>query len=450
MGRPVVAIVGRANVGKSTLFNRIVRKRRAVIEDFPGITRDRLYGEASWEGRSFLVVDTGGFQHVPEFRYSGGGDGSEIGEAFSGEIKKQVFLAVEEAEIVMVMMDGQSGILPLDIELIKDLRKFGKKLFCVVNKVDGASSEDSALSDFYVLGESLYPVSALNGYGCESLMDALTEAMPLSEKQTSSYPRIAIVGRPNVGKSTIVNALLSKDRMIVSPVPGTTRDAVDSVCSYYSKNYVLVDTAGIRRKGRMARTVERYSFLRTLKNIEECDVALIVLDASDGVVELDLKIAGLVHEAGKGAVIVLNKWDAVDKEVNSVDTMTELVHGQIWFMRYAPVVSVSALTKQRITRIFPMVDDVMKEASKRISTSDLNVLLRQILSRKEPPMHKGRRVKIYYMTQVKTTPPGFVIFTNSKAGIKEQYKKFIERQIREKYSFEGVTVNIYIRQRQQK
>jgi GTP-binding protein len=275
MRKSIVAIVGRPNVGKSTLFNRIVRKRRAIIEDFPGITRDRLYGEATWEDKTFLVVDTGGFQH-------------EDNDEFAGEVKKQVILAVEEADIILMLMDGESGVIASDTELIDELRKYGKRVFYAVNKVDGPNKEKNYLGDFYSLGVDLFPVSALNGYGYEELMEHILPLLPEAEEEKSEYPRIAIVGRPNVGKSTLVNALLSKERMIVSSVPGTTRDAVDSECSYYKKKYILVDTAGIRRKGKMAKTIERYSFMRTLRNIEESDIALIVLDASAGVVELDL------------------------------------------------------------------------------------------------------------------------------------------------------------------
>ncbi len=434
MRKSVVAIVGRPNVGKSTLFNRMIGRRSAVIDDFPGITRDRLYGDARWEDKSFLVVDTGGFQQEPD-------------EEFSGEVREQVFLAVEEADAVILLLDGESGFLPPDSELIENLRKYGKQVFYAVNKVDGPKKEENFLGDFYSLGAELFPVSALNGYGYEELMDAVTSGLPDFEEETSEHTRIAIVGRPNVGKSTLVNSLLSRDRMIVSSTPGTTRDAVDSVCSYYKKNYILVDTAGIRRKGKMAQTVERYSFMRTLRNIEDCDVALIVLDASEGIVELDQKIAGFVHSAKKGALILYNKWDTVNKEALSADDVKEQVYEKLWFMRHVPVLTISAMSKQRMTKIFPLVDRIIEESSRRISTHNLNTFLRKVLSMKEPPLYRGRRVKMYYITQVKTTPPGFIIFTNQKDGIKDQYKKFLEHQLRKQFSFEGVPIDIYVRQR---
>lgn len=433
MQKPIVAIVGRANVGKSTLFNKMVGRRRAVIEDFPGITRDRLYGEAVWEDRHFLVVDTGGFLHKPD-------------EEIYREVKSQVLAAVEEADIILMLMDVESGVLPLDIELIDNLRKYGKNIFYAVNKIDGPKKE-KAIVDFYSLGVDLHPLSALNGYGYEDLMEKMVPMLPAGEGEKSEYPRIAIVGRPNVGKSTLTNSLLSKDRMIVSPVAGTTRDAVDSVCSYYKKKYILVDTAGIRRKGRMAQTVERYSFLRTLRNIEECDVALIILDAVDGVVELDQKIAGYVHSAGKGAVILLNKWDLVDKENLDFSRVQEDVYKKLWFMRYAPVLTISALSRKRVTKLFPLVDRIMSESAKRISTHQLNLFLRKAVAVREPPLFRNRKVKIYYITQVKTHPPAFLIFTNKKEGIKDQYIKFLEKRMRDEFSFEGMPLQFYVRER---
>ena len=434
MKKPVVAIVGRPNVGKSTLFNRIVGKRRAVIEDYPGITRDRLYGEARWEDKIFDVVDTGGFLHDPE-------------EEFAREVIKQVLMAVEEADIILMMMDGESGVLPLDIELIDKLRKYDKRVMYGVNKIDGPKKEKALLVDFYSLGVDLFPFSALNGHGYEELMDTIAEGLPEVEAEKTEYPRVAIVGRPNVGKSTLVNSLLSKERMIVSSTPGTTRDAVDSVCSYYKKNYILVDTAGIRRKGKMAKTVERYSFLKTIMNIENCDVALIILDATEGIVELDQKIAGVVTSAKKGAIIILNKWDLVTKETATADEVKKLVYNKLWFMKHVPVLTISALSKKRTTKIFPIIDNVIEECSKRISTHELNLFLRNAVSAKEPPLYRGRRVKIYYISQVKTSPPGFIIFTNKKEGIKPQYIKYLEHKLRDRFSFEGAPVDFYVRQR---
>lgn len=435
MSKPVVAIVGRPNVGKSTLFNRIVGKRRAVIEDIPGVTRDRLYEDAQWEDKSFIIIDTGGFQPEPD-------------EDIIREVKKQAFIAVEESDIIILMMDAESGLMPSDIELINTLRKYDKKIFYTVNKIDSSKKEKSLLYDFYSLGVDIFPISALNGYGYENLMESISPLLPTGEKEVSEYPQIAIVGRPNVGKSTLVNSLLGKERMIVSSIPGTTRDSVDSICSYYKRRYGIVDTAGIRKKSKMAKTIERYSFIRTLRNIENCDVALLVLDAVDGVVELDQKIAGLVYTAGKGAVILLNKWDIVDKTSLSLKKIEEEIYQKLWFMRYTPIITISALSRQRVTKLFPLVDEIITEGSKRVSTHKLNLFLRKALSVKEPPMVKGRRVKIYYITQVKTNPPGFVIFTNKKEGIKAPYIKFLEGRLRASFSFKGVPVRFYVKQKQ--
>ena len=436
MQKPIIAIVGRPNVGKSTLFNRMARKQLAVVEDFPGITRDRIYGETSWDNKSFLVVDTGGFQHEPD-------------EDIIRQVNKQLLLAVEEADIIILLLDAESGVLPHDLELIDKLRQYGKRVFYVVNKIDGPRKE-KALYDFYSLGVDLFSLSALNGNGYEDLMDSIVSSLPEGGEGETLYPRIAIAGRPNVGKSTLVNSLLGKERMIVSPMPGTTRDAVDSVCSYYKKKYIIIDTAGIRRKGRMAKSVERYSFLRTLKNIENSEVVLIVLDASEGIVELDQKIAGLVFNAKKGAVILLNKWDIVDKNILSVKDVEEQVYQKLWFMRYAPVLTISALSKQRVTKLFPLVDKIIAEGSKRIDTHALNQFLINALASHEPPLYKGRRVKIHYITQIKINPPGFVIFTNYKDGIKEQYIKFLESKLRERFSFKGVPVEFYVREKKKR
>jgi len=437
MGKPVVAIVGVPNVGKSTLFNRIVKKRHAIIEDFPGITRDRLYGNARWGDKPFIIVDTGGFQN-------------EHDGQFAGEVTRQVMMAVEEADALILMLDADKGLTPLDVELIEKLRRFDKKIFYAVNKIDGQKKHVDLMSDFYSLGVDLWPLSALNGNGYEDLMEQLSAALPEVGETESSYPKIAIVGRPNVGKSTLVNALLSKERMIVSPVPGTTRDAVDSICTYYRKKYILVDTAGIRKKGSMAKTVERYSFMRTLKNIEDCDVAVIVLDASAGVVDLDQKIAGLVHEARRGALLLLNKWDLLTKDSLSADTLEKEVHRKLWFMKYAPVLTASALVRQRVSRIFPIVNKIIDERAKRIATHELNLFLKDTVAAKEPPMHRGKRVRIQYMSQVRTSPPGFVIFTNRREGIKEQYIKFLEGRLRERFPFKGTAVEFYVKQGKEK
>jgi GTP-binding protein len=434
MRKPIVAIVGRPNVGKSTLFNRIVGKRLAVVEDIPGLTRDRLYGEAEWKDKTFLVVDTGGFQLIS-------------GEDIVREVKKQAVAAIEEADVVVMLMDGNTGLAPSDIELSNILRKYDKKVFYVVNKIDGPKKE-RALYEFYSLGVDLFPVSALSGYGFDELMDSIATVISVKTgEDIEEYPRIAIVGRPNVGKSTLVNSLLGKERMVVSPIPGTTRDAVDSICAYYRKKYIIVDTAGIRKKGKMAKSYERYSFIRTLKNIESCDVALIILDAGDGVVEMDQKIASLVHDAGKAAIILFNKWDLTVRSPQLLKKLRQELQRKLWFMHYSPVLTISALNRQRVTKIFPLVDEVIAESSKRITTHELNNFLRYSLSIQRPPLYKGKEVKLYYIAQIRIKPPCFVIFTNKSEGIKSEYIRFLEKQLRERFLFKGVPVRFYIRQK---
>lgn len=433
MGKPIIAIVGKPNAGKSTLFNRIVGKKAAVVAETPGVTRDRIYRDAEWNAQRFMIVDTGGFQPERE-------------DEIIKEIKRQALFAVEEADVVILLMDGKAGLTPLDIELSNTLRKHNKKVFYAVNKIDSLKKE-SALAEFYYLGADLFPLSALNGYGFDELMDSITKDIPVAEEKEIEYPKIAIVGRPNVGKSTLVNSLLGKERMIVSPIPGTTRDAVDSICTHYGKKYILIDTAGIRKKGKMAKTIERFSFIRTMENIERCDTALIVLDAVDGVTETDQKIASLVHEAGKGAIILFNKWDIMENKVEALKTLENKVRDKLWFMHYAPIMTISALSKQRATKIFSIIDEIIVEGSKRIPTHELNNFLKKAFSIQPPPLYKGKQVKIYYITQAGIQPPLFVIFTNRPEGIKESYLRFLERQLRDKFFFKGMPLRFFVRQR---
>lgn len=432
MKKPIVAIVGRTNVGKSTLFNRIVGKRLAIVEDTPGLTRDRLYGDAKWRDKEFFIVDTGGFEITSD-------------RGIINDVKKQTLIAMQEADIVLMLFNAESGITPIDIELVNIIRRYDKKIFYAVNKVDGPKKE-KALYDFYSLGVDLFPLSALNGYGFDELMDSIASGMP--EKREGAeveYPRIAILGRPNVGKSTLVNSLLGKERMIVSPVPGTTRDAVDSICSYNKKKYILIDTAGIRKKGKMAGTFERYSFIRTLQNIESCDVALVMLDSTEGIVEMDQKIAGLVHERKKGTVIVLNKWDITEKTSHLLKKLKDEIQQKLWFIYYAPILTISALNRQRIVKLFPLIDEIILQSSKWLSASELNNFLLESLSIQHPPQYKGKTVKIHYITQSGIKPPTFLIFTNIPEGIKQDYLRFLERELRKRFPFKAVPVRFYVK-----
>jgi len=441
MRKPIVAIVGRPNVGKSTLFNRMIGKRIAVVEDIPGLTRDRIYGEVTWADRSFLVVDTGGFQPIHKVNTS------QFSVDIVEEVKKQVIAAVEEADILVMLMDAEKGLVPSDVELSGILRKHNKKTFYAVNKIDGPKKEKD-LNEFFSIGADLFPVSALNGYGFEELMDSIAMMVPADrEGNDIEYPRIAIVGRPNVGKSTLVNSLLGKKRMIVSPVPGTTRDSIDSVCIYYGNKYLIIDTAGIRKKGKMAKSFERYSFIRTLRNIEDCDVALVILDAVDGSVEMDQKIAGFVYEAGRGCIIIINKWDLVDKSSLSIKEVKSRIYKKLWFLHYAPILTISALSKQRMTKLFPLIDEIINETKRKISTHELNNFLKKMSSIQQPPLYRGKRVRLSYITQVGIRPPCFVIFTNKIDGISQGYLRFMENQLRKTFSFKGVPVRIYLKQK---
>jgi GTP-binding protein len=436
MARPFVVIVGRPNVGKSTLFNRIAGSDKAIVESFPGVTRDRNYMEAHWSGKHFIVVDTGGFYPEPA-------------EDMFQLAKEQAAFAMEEADVIIHLLDGKEGLSPHDIELSRMLRASGKKVVWAVNKIDAATREDR-LYDFYRLGvDDLLPVSAATGYEFDELMERVASLLPEVPEETADegYPKVAVVGRPNVGKSTLVNTLLGKKRMIVSPIPGTTRDSIDSLCTYYGRKYLLIDTAGIRKKGRIGYSIERFSMVRAVRSIERSDVTLIVLDASEGIVEQDLRVAGTVSRYGKGAVFLLNKWDLVKDPENAFKRFMEEFQNKFWFFNHAPVLTVSGLEHRRVTKVFSLVDGVISERRKRISTAELNAVLRSALSQVPPPVYRGREVKVFYMTQVGTEPPEFVVFVNQPGGLKDAHIRFIERSLRERFSFSGTPIRIFVKGR---
>jgi GTP-binding protein len=435
MAKPVVVIVGRPNVGKSTLFNRMTRSQTAIVEAIPGVTRDANYLDAEWEDKKFTVVDTGGFYPEPA-------------DDIFLQVREQAMFAIEEGDIVIHLLDGKNGLTPSDTEIARLLRASGKKVLWAVNKIDAPTREER-LYDFYPIGtEELLPVSAATGYGYDDFMEKLASLLPAYTDEKTDYPKVAVVGRQNVGKSTLINTLLSRKRMIVSPVPGTTRDSVDSVCTYYGRRYLLIDTAGIRKKEMTRYSVERFSIVRAIRSIERCDVALIVIDATEGIVEQDQKIAGIVEGYGKGAIFILNKWDLIEKPDDTYRILGRELSRRMWFLQYAPLLTVSALEKKRVTKVFPIIDDIIKERRKRIPTADLNKSFREAVSDMTLPPHKGKSVKFNYITQVKTEPPAFTVFTNYPAAFKDAYRRHIEKILRNNFSFKGTPIRIYVRSKE--
>ncbi len=434
MPKPVVVIVGRPNVGKSTLFNRITGSNSAIVEDIPGVTRDRNYMDAIWEGKVFMVVDTGGFYPVPP-------------EDIFAQAKEQAIFAVEEGDIIIHLLDGKDGLTPADMDLARLLRTSGKKILWAVNKIDAPTREER-LDDFYGLGtEDLWPVSAATGHGYEEFMDRLGSLLPAYAEEKVDFPKIAVLGRPNVGKSTLVNALLGKKRMLVSPVAGTTRDSIDSVCTYHSRKYLVIDTAGLRKKGKVGYSIERFALVRAIRSVERCDVALVVLDATEGITEQDVKIAGIAKEYGKGAIFLLNKWDLIAEPDEFFKKIMPELARKMWFSQYAPVITVSGLVRKRITKVFPVIDRIIDERKKRIQTGELNRFFRDFVGKMILPTYRGKAVRLFYMTQVRGEPPGFVIFSNYPEAVREQHVRFIEKGLRDSFSFEGTPLKIYVRAR---
>jgi GTP-binding protein len=436
MPKPIVIIIGRQNVGKSTLFNRMTGRRTAIVRDEPGVTRDRIYGEVTWEGKTFSVVDTGGFLS---------GQGDEI----LTQVREHALFGMDEADLVIHLLDARQGLLPDDLEIARLIRGLNKQVMWVVNKVDTPSTEP-LLADFYELGDDVYPISAEHGLGYDDMMDEAAGRLKPNEEieadpDAVGMPRVAVVGRPNVGKSTMINALLGKERMIVSPVAGTTRDAVDSVCKYYGREYLLVDTAGIRKKSKVDADVEHYSVLRAIKSIERADIAVLLMDAAAGIIEQDKKIAEIVDKAGKGLIILLNKWDLIEEHEDTYkDFMTAIDH-QMHFAAYAHVLTTSGLSRQRITKLFPLIDRTMETRRTRIDTSTLNKLTERINSVLHT--YNGRKVKVYYITQVSGEPPQFALFANYPEGIKPAQTRYIERLIREQCAFAGTPIRVYLKKR---
>ena len=438
MAKPLVAIVGRPNVGKSMLFNKLTGHRTSIVEDTPGVTRDRIYGDCEWCGRQFSLVDTGGIEP---------GTDSDMLKF----MRRQAEIGIELADCIVMVADVRTGVTAADVDVATLLRKSGKPVALAVNKCDSVGPVNPDVYEFYSLGiGDLFEVSAVHGHGTGDLLDWCLANMPEDEEQEDEDDviKVAIVGKPNVGKSSLLNRILGEERVIVSNIAGTTRDAIDSSFENETGKYLFIDTAGMRRKSKVDDIIEKYSNLRTINAIERADVCLILVDANDGVTEQDTKIAGLVHEAGKAAIIVVNKWDAVeDKETNTMRDKEAGVRDGLSYMTYAPVVFLSALTGQRVDKLFSVIQEVHTQNTSRITTGALNSVLADATSRVQPPSDKGRRLKIYYMTQAGTKPPHFVIFCNDARLFHFSYQRYLENQIREVFGLKGTPVRITIRQK---
>ncbi len=437
MSKPLVAIVGRPNVGKSMLFNKLVGKRLSIVEDTPGVTRDRLYAECEWCGRKFNVVDTGGIEPTTD---------SEI-LLF---MREQAQIAINAADVIVLVTDIRTGVTAADKDVANMLLRAKKPVVLAVNKADSTGVTDPAIYEFYALGlGDPIAVSAIHGHGTGDLLDECVKYFSdaSGEEEEDDSIKVAVIGKPNVGKSSLVNRVLGEKRVIVSDVAGTTRDAVDSALENKFGKYVFIDTAGIRRKSKVDERVEKFSVMRAQLAIERADVCLIMIDARDGVTEQDTKIAGLAHEAGKASIIVVNKWDLVDKETGTMEKMRKDIMRDLSFMSYAPIVFISAMTGQRTDRIFELINFANDQTNMRISTGMLNNVLADAQARVQPPTDKGRRLKIYYMTQTGIKPPNFVIFCNSRELFHFSYQRYIENQIRAVFGLEGTPIRIVIRQK---
>lgn len=438
MSKPIVAIVGRPNVGKSTLFNQIGKKRVSIVEDIPGVTRDRIYLDAEWLNCEFTMIDTGGIE-------------LETTDHILKSMRHQAMLAIEEADVVVFMVDGKTGMTNADIEVAHILRNSKKPVLVAVNKIDSPNRELD-IYEFYNLGlGDPIPVSASNALNLGDLLDSIVEAFPkdVVEVKDADEISIAVIGRPNVGKSSLVNALIGQDRVIVSDVAGTTRDAIDTHFVKDGTKFILIDTAGMRRKGKIDLPIERYSVMRALRAVDRADVVLMVLNADEGVTEQDKKIAGYAHDGGKGVVIVVNKWDLIEKDDKTSLRFTENLRSELGFLQYAPVLYTSALTKQRVHRVTDLVKYVAEQQAMRIQTSVLNQVIIDATSINPPPSHKGRRLKIFFTTQADIKPPTFIFFVNEPELMHFSYLRFLENKLRESFGFEGTPLKLVVRGRKE-
>jgi GTP-binding protein len=433
----LVALIGRPNVGKSTLFNRMTRRRDAIVDPTPGVTRDRHYARVTMNEKSFILVDTGGID--------------DDDDVITGHIRHHALQAIDEADIILFIMDGREGLSPSDVEIVDLLRRTEKKVFFVVNKVDGPEREIEFLSPFWELGvDRLWPLSADHGYGFQTLMEGLTDLLPdlfLDQGLPEGTVRLAFLGRPNVGKSSMINAIMGQERMVVSDIAGTTRDSVDTLLTHGRHSYLLIDTAGIRRKGKTKDKLEKFSILKALGALARCHIALVLIDAGEGITEQDTKILGYTQEQGRACIILVNKWDLLKGDVSRQKQLMEEIAMATTFMSFAPVLKVSALTTRGIKRIFPEIGRVYKQYNMRFPTSALNQLLEDAVSRHSPPYHHGRRLKFYYTAQIRTAPPTFAVIANSPKGIHFSYQRYLKNKFREGLGLDCVPVRVFFRER---
>ena len=440
MSKPVVAIVGRPNVGKSTLFNALAGEKIAIVKDTPGVTRDRIYAEVSWLDREFTLIDTGGIEP----------DSSDI---ILSQMREQAQIAIDTADVILFMTDVKQGLVDADSKVADMLRRSHKPVVLIVNKVDNFNKLMPDVYEFYNLGiGDPVAISAAERIGIGDMLDRVLEYFPEQGEgeEEDERPRVAIVGKPNVGKSSIINRLIGEDRVIVSDIAGTTRDAIDTDIVHNGREYVFIDTAGLRRKNKIKEEIERYSIIRTVTAVERADVVLIVIDAEEGVTEQDAKIAGIAHDRGKGVIIVVNKWDAIEKNDKTVKEYEHQIRLVLSFMPYAEIMYVSAKTGQRLPKLFDMIDMVIENQTMRVATGVLNEIMTEAVAMQQPPSDKGKRLKLYYITQVAVKPPTFVIFVNDKELMHFSYTRYLENKIREAFGFKGTSLKFFIRERKEK
>jgi GTP-binding protein len=440
MSKPIVAVVGRPNVGKSTLFNCLCGQQISIVKDTPGVTRDRIYAEVTWLDKAFTLIDTGGIE--PDSR-----------DIILSQMREQAQIAIDTADVIVFMTDVKQGLVDSDAKVADMLRRSHKPVVLCVNKVDNFDKLMPDVYEFYNLGiGDPMPISAISKLGLGDLLDEVIKYFPEEADTTEEddRPKIAVIGKPNVGKSSLINKLMGKQRVIVSNIAGTTRDAIDTVIKYNKKDYVFIDTAGLRRKSKIKEDLERYSIIRTVAAVERCDVAILVIDATEGVTEQDAKIAGIAHERGKGIIIAVNKWDAIEKNDKTIYEFTNKIKDTLSFMPYAEIMFISAQTGQRLPKIYELVDEIIDSQTMRIPTGVLNEILTEAVAMKQPPSDKGKRLKIYYMTQVSIKPPTFVMFVNDKELTHFSYTRYIENRIRESFGFRGTPIRFINRERKEK